>query len=226
MAKSGAYISDVGLLEELNDCIVSTSEAMSRIDACVGNHLRETRDCLGRQLDFIHDRLSDARQRLSQAESSLRTCQSSPEATSCAMEEQEVEMARMEVEKWSSRYEQGQQILGECEMETGEYNGSGGGHALIQNMCSQQTPKASQLIQGFIESLRDILGYDVASANAQGTDSSSSETSPSPSDERLDDFRNEIMGNGGESSTSGETSRVPLCPDCGRPVPLCFCKNV
>lgn len=212
MAKSGAYIRDVHLLEELEERIVSSGEAMSHIDANVSNYLNEVRESLQRQLDFIYDRLNDAQQRLSQAESALRACQASQSTASamgmmcpsCVMEEQEVEMARMEVEKWRMRYEQGQQIVEDCGRETEEYNGSGGGHNLIQNMCNHQTPKVSQLLHGCIDRLQDILGTNVE-FGGQDNDSQSSdsfhqemnEAKISSNDRRFDAFRRNIKGESG-----------------------------
>lgn len=209
MARSGAYISDVHLLEDLDKRIGSSGEAMSQIDANVCNYLNEVRDNLQRQLDFIHDRLNDAQQRLSQAESALSACQASQSAASamgmmcpsCVMEEQEVEMARMKVEEWRMRYEQGQQIVGDCEREIAEYNGSDGGHSLIRKMCDQQTPKASQLLHGCIDRLQDILGTNVGSGGKEvetlfsdSGQQSVGEVKSSSSDRRFDAFRRSVKG--------------------------------
>lgn len=200
MTKSGAYISDLHLLEELTERIGSSGEAMSHIDANVSAYFSEVRESLQRQLDLINDRLTDAQQRLGQAESALRACQASQSAASamgmmcpsCVMEEQEVEMARMEVEKWEMRYERGQQIVGECVQEIAEYNGSGGGHALIQKMCEQQTPKATQLLHGCIERLRDILGTDmgckVVDSSASAGDASSRMVAASSTNDKFKKF--------------------------------------
>ena len=171
MAKSGAYIRDVLLLEKLNDRIVSSGEAMANIDQNVSNYLNGVQETLESQLDSIQERLRDAETRLMEAENACTVCHASQVCDetgtlvpSCEWEESAVETARMEVEKWRMRYEQGQQILGECRQEISGY--SSGGHALIMNMCEQQTPKASQILNGCIDKLQDVLNSNmVANVN-------------------------------------------------------------
>ena len=176
MAKSGAYIRDVHLLEELNSEIESSGQSMLSIDTSVVNYLNEVKGKLDSQLEYIQMKLSEARTSLSNAEAALSACQVSQAAAmaagmmgpSCMMEESAVEIARAEVAKWENRYAQGQQIVDECSRETGEYNGPGGGHALIQNMSGTQTPKASQLLNDCVTKLRNILSTDVGSSTAAG----------------------------------------------------------
>lgn len=174
MARTGAYISDVKLLESLNDRIRWSGENMANIDQGVCNYLGEVMSSLQSDLNYIQSRLGQAESSLSQAQSALNACQASQAAAaamgvmgpSCMMEESAVQAAQAEVAKWRGRYEHGQQIVAECSRETGEYNGSGGGHALIQNMCNTQTPKASQLLNDCVAKLQDILGTDVGSSSA------------------------------------------------------------
>ena len=169
MAKSGAYIRDVHLLEELDEQIRSSGEAMASIDLNVCAHLNNVRDSLERQLDTIREKLQEAEQKLSEAENALSSCKASqvldPETgtfvPSCDCEENAVESARAEVEKWRTKYERGQKILEECQREIGEYNGPSGGHSLIQTMSKDQTPKISQLLRDYIEKLQNILNSDM-----------------------------------------------------------------
>lgn len=169
MAKPGAYIRDVHSLEQLNDRIKSSGEMMANIDQNVSNHLNSVRDKLMSQLDYLQQRLSEAEARLREAGNAMNACHASqvvvPETgmivPSCVFEESAVSSAQIEVESWRTKYNRGQQILGECQQEMAEY--SSGGHALIANMSQQQTPKANQLLSGHIERLQDILGSDVGS---------------------------------------------------------------
>lgn len=176
MAKPGAYISDLNLLEELDCRIGRSSEEMRDIDANVVSYLGSVRENLQRGMDIIRGRLNEAQQRLSRAEAALSACQASQSSAmamgmmcpTCIVEEQEVEMARMEVEKWRMRESHGQQIVGDCEREIGEYNGSGGGHGLILTMCEEQTPKARELLRGCIDKLQDVLGSNMGVSAGSG----------------------------------------------------------
>lgn len=178
MAKQGAYIRDVHSLEQLNERIVSSGEAMLNIDADVSNYLNGVRDTLEGQLDSIRMRLEEAEARLNSAENALSVCYASQVCNefgelspSCSMEESDIESARSEVEKWRMRYEQGQQILGECQQEISSY--SSGGHTLIINMSKQQTQRACQLLRDCIDKLHDILGLDVVGCTNEGAVSTS-----------------------------------------------------
>lgn len=177
MTKMGAIVSDVILLEKLEEQIGSSGKAMANIDQNVCNYVNNVRNDLERQLDTIHGRLQEAEQKLDEAENALSACHTSQVldpmtgllVPSCDWEENAVESARMEVETWRTKYEQGQQILGECQREIAEYNGSGGGHGLILTMYEQQTPKATQILRDCIDRLQDILSSDmVVSANMSG----------------------------------------------------------
>jgi len=191
MARPGAYIRDVQLLEELNNKIVSSGEMMSNIDVSVCNYINGVRDSLERDLNTIQMKLNEAEARLSEAESALSVCQASQAMAlaagipgpSCMMEESAVEAARMEVEKWQMRYGQGQRILAECQQEIGEYNGPGGGHSLILTMSEQQTPKASQLLRGCIEKLQDVFASPMTGNLNMGENGSPKEIDGSYSDE-------------------------------------------
>lgn len=188
MTRQGAYIRDVHSLEQLKDRIGHSGEAMSNIDANVSNYLNSVRDTLESQLDIIQTRLAEAEANLSIAESALSTCQASQMCNefgelvpSCTNEECAVEAARVEVEKWRKRYEQGKQIFGECQQEISDY--SSGGHALIINMCNQQTSRACQLLCGCIDKLQDILGFGVVNSTNSGIASAPEELVSSHSEE-------------------------------------------
>ena len=188
MAKQGAYIRDVHSLEQLKERIGHSGEAMSNIDANVSSYLNGVRDTLEGQLDSIRMKLEEAEARLNSAENALSVCYASQVCNefgelspSCSAEECAVETARVEVEKWRMRYEQGQQILGECQREISDY--SSGGHALILNMSNQQTPRACQLLRDCIDKLQDILGSDVVNCTNAGIASTTKEQVPSHSEE-------------------------------------------
>jgi hypothetical protein len=198
MAKQGAYIRDVHLLEQLKERIGHSGEVMSNIDANVSSYFNGVRDTLEGQLDSIRMRLEEAEARLNSAENALTVCYASQVCNefgelspSCSMEEIDVESARSEVEKWRMRYEQGQQILGECQQEITGY--ASGGHALILNMCNQQTPRVCQLLRECIDKLQDILGFDVVHTTNAGIASIHEEQVPSHSEEdRLQAIKNQF----------------------------------
>lgn len=177
MTKSGAHISDVLLLENLDKRILDSGKAMANISQNVNNYLNNVRDTLERQLEVIQNRLQEAEQKLSQAENALIVCHSSQVVDpltgavvpSCACEESAVESARTEVEMWRSKYEQGQRIFDECQREIGEYNGPGGGNSLVLTMNDQQTPKASQFLRDCINKLQDVLSSNMSVNTDLGT---------------------------------------------------------
>lgn len=199
MAKSGAYIRDIHLLERLDEQIGSSGEAMASIDQNVCDHLNTVRDTLERQLDTIREKLQEAEQKLSEAENALSSCKANqvldPETgtfvPSCDCEESAVESARSEVEKWRTKYERGQQILEECQREIGEYNGPGGGHGLIQTMTKDKTPKISQLLQDYTEKLQDILNSNmVASTKVIGNTISEKQSASLSEEGHVKDLKN------------------------------------
>ena len=168
MARQGAYMLDVNLLEQLSDRIKYSGEKMADIDQQVISHINNVRETLGRQLDIIQAKLGEAKARLSEAESALQACEAMQAAaaaiglpgSTCMLEAGAVAEAKAEVAKWEMRYAQGQQIVGECQQDIAGYNA--GGHVLISNMSNQQTPKACHLLRGHGENLQDILNSDVS----------------------------------------------------------------
>ncbi|MBQ7280653.1 MAG: hypothetical protein IJR13_08035 [Bacteroidales bacterium] len=232
MTNSGAYISDVHLLEELNNVIVSSSESMSNIDANVGSYINGVKESLCRQLDFIQTKLTEAENALSDAETNLNMCQSAQALASamgtvgpsCAMEECAVQTARAEVEKWRMRYEQGQQIVGECEREIAEYNGPAGGHALIRTLCEQQTPDASRYLNVCIERLNDILATDMGS-NVGMIDGGIEKRQIHPTADNNHSDTSRITFGPTVADANGDSKQLECCPNCGRPLLLCTCMN-
>ena len=171
MARQGAYISDVHLLEQLNDQIKYSGETMANINQDVMSHINKVKNDLERQLDYIRTRLSEAEANLSSAESALNACYASQmcnefgEITpSCSWEESAVSQAQSEVDIWRGKYERGQQIVVECQQEISDY--TAGGNTLIQTMSNQQTPKANQILRDCIGKLEDILHSDVGSSSS------------------------------------------------------------
>jgi len=202
MAKNGAYILDTELLNQLNDEIKQTGEKMANIDSHVGDYLRRVLDALERQLDFLREKLDEAEARLSEAESALSSCQASqvfiPEmggyVPTCISEEVEVSSAREEVMEWQQKYSEGQQIVGECQREISDYES--GGHALIENMANNQTPKAIEQLRIGISKLENILETNMGIA-LHDTASVAKEASVDPDkslvkDSRFDLFRKNI----------------------------------
>lgn len=211
MAEKGVY-SDVNLLKQLSDKIKHSSEAMTNIEQDVSNYLFDVRENLKRQLDSIQIKLEEAEERLRQAENTLTSCQASQicnefgELTpSCTFEESAVETARSAEMEWRRKYEQGKQIYGECQQDIDDYYS--GGRALIRNMNEQQT-KASQILFDCVERLQDILSTDVAINSEPQTSNVSKVQSQPPANKE------------GE-----KVIHSTRCPKCGRPLPLCICKN-
>lgn len=178
MAKSGVFIRDVLLLEKLDERIGASGKAMANIGQNVCQYLNDVREELERQLDIIHQKFQDAEQKLNDAENALNYCLSSQVldpttgtfVPNCKWEEDVVKAAQSDVEKWSTRYERGQQILEECQHEIGEYNGQGGGRSLILTMSEQQTLKASQLLRGCIENLQEVLNSNMVVCDSVAAD--------------------------------------------------------
>jgi hypothetical protein len=168
MASTKIYIRDVNLLEELQDRIVSSGEAMSGIDRNVVSSLDSVMSTLESNLAIVRQKLESAESRLSNAEAALAACESQvimttmgPMPPDCGCEQSEVAAANAEVSKWKGRYERGQQIVSECRSEIAEYNSTTGGHGLIVNMTENQTPKASMLLSDCLARLQDILNANM-----------------------------------------------------------------
>lgn len=165
MKESGIYVQNVQALEQLDQRMSSSAEAMSDVDKNVNNHLNDVRNTLESQLNIIQQRLDEAEARLQRAQACLRACLASQcvneygiVTPSCICEERDVAEAQCEVDKWRGRYERGQQILSECQQEISDY--SAGGHSLIMKMGEQQREASSQLCE-CIGKLYEILEHDV-----------------------------------------------------------------
>lgn len=245
MSEQGAYIRDVGSLEQLNNTIEYSGEAMANIEENVSNYINGVKDVLERQLEIIKEKLEEAEERLREAEEDLSSCEASQEydeesgelRPSCSWERSAVQSAREEVEEWKKKYEEGKNIVSECQNEIDDYNFPGsfinppGGHYLILNMRDNQTPKASQQLRDCIDKLQDILNSDVGGV-AEHSDVETSianpEDRPRSKDERLNAFRDNIQGIKREQANCEvkDANRAMRCPNCGRPIPLCICNNL
>ena len=244
MAEQGAYIRDVHSLEELNNMIEYSGEAMANIEENVSGYINGVKDVLDKQLQFIQEQLDKAKERLREAEEELSDCEASQTededghvTPSCNMERWAVQAAREEVAEWQEKYNEGKDIVSECQREIDDYNFPGGildppgGHYLIQNMRDNQTPKASQQLRDCIEKLQDILTTDVggeSNSDEAGFSPQNPEDRPLSEDERFDKFRNNIQGVKNEQAMGEvrDANRAMRCPNCGRPIPLCTCHNL
>lgn len=166
MAKNGVYTNNVHSLEQVNERIKRSSEAMASIDAGVVNFFNDVGDTLERQLHCIQTKLEEAEANLHRAESELSYCYSCQYynrygnlVPSCSSEKKAVIAARKEVEKWSGNYELGKHIYDEFQQEIIDYQSVGHQHVL--NMCEQQTHKASQFLRNCIDKLHDMLNTNV-----------------------------------------------------------------
>ena len=235
MAETGVYIHNLDLLERLNNQISLSSKEMANIDDEISNYLNSVKNDLEDQLRTIQEKLNAAKERLRIAEDALQSCQAAQVVTDiissvvgvpinpCMAEESAVESARIEVEKWRMRYEHGQRIVEECQQEIGGYNN--GGHALILNMCEQQTPQASQKLRNCIRNIEDILNSEVRIPSELNNNNVPEQPNKSLSQDK--NF-NSVSRISEEHATMNEkraglTSR---CPKCGRPIPLCICNNL
>ena len=168
MRERGIYIREISLLEQLNDMIEHSGKSMAEIDTNVGNYINAVYDALERQLDFLRGKLEEAQQRLSDAENALSSCEASqvfvPEmggyVPSCISEEMAVTSAREEVAEWQHKYDEGNHIVEECQREISEYEL--GGHALIEKMANDQTPRATEQLRDGIAKIEDVLAHDVS----------------------------------------------------------------
>ena len=244
MAEQGAYIRDVHSLEELNNMIEYSGEAMANIEENVSSYINGVKDVLDKQLEFIREQLDKALEKLHEAEEDLCDCEASQTededgniTPSCNMERWAVQAARREVDEWQKKYDKGKSIVEECQREIDDYNYSGGileppgGHCLIQNMRNNQTPNASQQLRDCIDKLKDILTTDVGGdPDFFETDSciTNPDDRPLSKDERFDMFRYNIQGIKNEQAMGEvkDANRAMRCPNCGRPLPLCTCHNL
>lgn len=239
----GAHIRDVHSLEQLNNMIEYAGEAMANIEENVSNYIDGVKEVLDKQLEFIQKKLEEAEDKLSEAEDALSSCEASQEydeesgeyRPSCRCEERAVESARKEVEEWKRKYDEGKRIVDECRTEIDDYNFPGGfiqppgGHFLIKYMRETQTPKATQQLRDCIDKLYDILGCDVGGDPSAAADwQPKEEDKPLSEDERFEAFKKNIEGIKGEQASNEvkDANRAMRCPECGRPIVLCICKNL
>jgi len=248
--EDGVRIRNVHSLEEMNNMIAFTGEAMANIEENVSNYIDGVKDVLDQQLDIIREKLEEAEEKLSEAEDDLSSCEASQEydedsgryRPSCASEERAVRRARREVEKWQKKYDEGKRIVDECQHEIDEYNDPGGvlsppgGHYLIINMSQNQTPKIGEQLREYIDEAFDVLQQDVggdpSAANEITNPHVKPEDMPLSQDERFAKFRENIQGQKEEQAYNAaaydikDANRAMRCPSCGRPLQLCTCKNL
>lgn len=250
MAEEGIYIRDVRSLEELNNIIAFTGEAMANIEENVSKYIDGVKDVLDKQLDIILEKLEEAQERLSEAQDALSACEASQTydkdsgeyTPSCSCESHAVEAARREVDKWQKRYDEGKGIVDECKGEIVDYNTPGGfftppgGHYLIDNMCHKQTPEATSQLQDFIADVYDYKQHDVGgelgAVEEITNPAAREEDSPMSEDERFAAFKDNIQGVKDEQESMSnnydikDANRAMCCPNCGMPLQLCTCRNL
>ena len=243
----GLFIRDIHSLEELNNIIGFTGEAMAKIEESVSKYIDGVQQVLDKQQDIIRQNLDEARQRLENAQKALSACYSSQTydedsgeyTPSCDCEERDVESAQKEVDEWQKKLEEGEKIIGECKLEIDEYNDPGGaisppgGHYLIENMCQSQTPNATQSLQEFIAEAHEYAQSDLGGERdiAPGTYNSfvSDDDLPMTEEEKAAAFDSNIQGVKDEQESSSryydiqDANRAMCCPSCGRPLQMCSC---
>lgn len=248
--EAGVNIRDVHSLEEMNNMIAFTGEAMANIEENVSNYINGIKDVLNQQLDIIHKKLEEAEEKLAKAEKALSSCEarqrydedSGEYRPSCAWEERAVSHARREVEKWQKKYDEGKNIVAECQNEIDDYNYPGGilyppgGHCLIENMSQNQTPKIGEQLREYIGEAYEVLHQDVGGDPSEVQEITNPNVSendiPLGQDERFAKFRANLQGQKEEQAYESarydikDANRAMRCPSCGRPLQLCTCKNL
>ena len=244
MAENGTYIRDIQSLEQLNNMIEYSGEAMANIEENVSGYINGVRDVLEKQLEVLQERLENAEKRLQTAEEDLSACEASQEydedsneyRPSCRCEASAVAVARKEVEICRRNYEAGERVLSECKNEIDDYNKPcgiltpPGGHCLIKNMREYQAPKASEQLRELISKLQDVLNTDVGGGQDNSHDNwkPSEEDKPLTQNKRLEIFRNNVQQIKDEQVNGHlkDANRAMRCPNCFRPIPLCVCRNL
>lgn len=247
--EDGVNIRDVHSLEEMNNMIAFSGEAMANIEENVSNYIDGVKEVLDQQLEIIREKLDEAKERLQEAEDDLSDCEASQTededgniTPSCNMERWAVQRARTEVDKWQKKYDKGKEIVDECQQEIDDYNFPGsflyppGGHYLIENMSQNQTPKIGEQLQEYIgeayEVLQQDVGGDPAAAQEITNPNVKEEDVPLSQNERLAKFRANIQGQKEEQAAEAarydikDANRAMRCPSCGRPLQLCICRNL
>lgn len=247
--ESGVNIRDVHSLEEMNNIIAFSGEAMANIEENVCNYIDGVRDVLCQQLEIIRQRLIEAEQELTEAENDLNSCELSQTededgnlTPSCSSERSAVNAARREVETWQKKYDEGQGIVDECQNEVDDYNSPGGlleppgGHHLIIDMSQKQTPYIGEQLREYIGEAYDVLRQDVGGEPVENHEITNpnvgKEDRPLSQDERFAKFRANIQGQKEEQAYKAaihdikDANRAMRCPTCGRPLQLCICKNL
>lgn len=246
----GAYIRDVRSLEELSNIISFTGETMSTIEENVSNYLDGVKDVLGKQLEIIREKLEEYKEILREAQEALSSCEDSQEydedtgeyTPSCQYEARAVDAAQADVDEWQKKYDTGKDIADECQSEINDYNFPGGivmppgGHHLIRYMCEQQTPKATQQLQEYINDIYEYKHHDVGgdpdTIHEITNPAVQEEDKPMTEDDKLAAFKNKIQGIKDEQEETSysykikDANRVMRCPDCGKPLQLCTCRNI
>lgn len=245
----GNYIRDIHSLEELNNMIVLSGEAMANIEENVSNYIDGVQKVLEEQLEIIWAKLEEAQERLSEAEEALSSCELTQEydeesgeyRPSCAWEERAVQSARAEVDKWQKKYDEGKRIVDECKGEIDDYNSPGsfleppGGHHLIINMSQKQTPYIVEQLREYIIEVYNVfqqdVGGDYRDVHEITNPNVRQEDIPLSKEKRYAKFRVNIQGLKEEQAYDAvlhkikDANRAMHCPTCGRPFQLCICRN-
>lgn len=251
--EQGVFIRNIHVLEEMNNMIAFTGEAMANIEENVSNYIDGIRDVLEQQLDIIREHLEEAEEELSEARYALSSCEASQRYDdetgeffpSCSAEESAVNRAQKEVEKWQKKYDEGKYIVDECKKEIDDYNTPGtpdailfppGGHYLIQNMSQEQTPKIGEQLRDYIGKAHDVLQQDVGGDPTVEYEITNpyvtKDDKPLSEDERFAKFRENIQRQKEEQAHEAfrheikDANRAMRCPTCGRPLQLCICRNM
>ena len=225
------------MLYELNNHLEYASDRLSKLSCSVDSYLKGVLEELERQVGLLEALLEDAKKEYNNAEGALRHCHSIDPPVSCVNEESRLSRAIAEVRRCESNLKRGKQLFVEIRTHIEAYNStfnfltwSGGGKELIDHLAGEHTEMALKELRKIISLMERYLAVSIGGKGAT-THSGHSEgtlvyaTGDHRSIERIREDVKEEQREFNDYHRVSDASRVMVCPDCHRPIPVCICGN-
>ena len=246
MAEPGANILNHRTLYDLKDRLDHSGDTMLRVLEGVNNYFEGVLNVLQQQVEILRAKWEEAQEQLSEAEDALSSCEASQTwdeedeeyHPSCNSEKRDVERARQYEAECRETYEQGQRIQAEVQSQIEKYRAPAGltappgAEKYLEYLAEDHTNKAIEKLDKIIEIVEQYLRFGVTmdrpgAGQVPVKDSDEQELADSVSlKDKKEAFETGTKKVTERNKSIESSTRVMVCPRCGRPLTLCVCPRL